>query len=81
MSSKVNENSILIINGAGGVGSIATQLARSVFNFKNVIVTASRKETIAHAKGMGATLVIDHHKELKPQLEDAGIKDCKYIMM
>lgn len=81
MASKSNAESILIINGAGGVGSIATQLARHVFKLQNVIVTASRTETIEHAKSMGATHVINHHKELKPQLEAAGIKECKYIMI
>lgn len=81
MAYKKNDNSILIINGAGGVGSMATQLAKEVFKLKNVIVTAGRPETIDHAKAMGATHVINHHEKLKPQLEKLGIKDCKYIMM
>lgn len=81
MASKSNTESILIINGAGGVGSVATQLAKKVFKLQNVIVTASRPETIDHARKMGATHIINHHKELKPQLEDAGIKECKYIMI
>lgn len=81
MASKTNSESILIINGAGGVGSIATQLARRVLRLKNVIVTASRPETIQHAKDMGATHVIDHHQDLKAQLEKEGLKECKYIMI
>lgn len=63
------KKSILIINGAGGVGSIATQLARKVFKLGRVIVTASRPETIKHAKSMGATETINHHEALKPQLD------------
>lgn len=69
LSSKTNDNAILIINGAGGVGSIATQLARKVFKLKTVIVTASRPETVAHAEKMGATHVINHHEALRPQIE------------
>ncbi|KDQ62898.1 hypothetical protein JAAARDRAFT_53120 [Jaapia argillacea MUCL 33604] len=67
------EETLLIINGAGGVGSAATQLARKVFNIKNVVVTASRKETIEWAKKNGATHVINHHEELAPQLEKLGL--------
>lgn len=83
MSTRKNQESILIINGAGGVGSIATQFARRVFNLANVIVTASRAETRAHAEQMGATLVIDHHTPLLPQLERHGIEKggIKYIMI
>lgn len=72
--------SILIINGAGGVGSIATQLASKVFKL-NVIVTASRQETIDHAKNMGATHTINHHKPLKDQLKSLGIENVDYVMI
>lgn len=74
------KKAILIVNGAGGVGSAATQLSK-VFGLGQVIVTASRDETIKHAKELGATIVIDHHKELKPQLKEKGIKGVKYIMI
>ena len=81
-SGKQAKKSILIINGAGGVGSIATQLARKVFKLGKVIVTASRPETIEHAKKMGATHVIDHHKDLKPQIQkDVGIDAVDYIFI
>ncbi|EPQ60170.1 quinone oxidoreductase [Gloeophyllum trabeum ATCC 11539] len=68
------EETLLIVNGAGGVGSIATQLAARVFKIKSVIVTASRKETRVWAKRNGATHVINHHEALGPQLEQLGLK-------
>jgi len=50
--------SILIIGGAGGVGSMGIQLARIAG--LTVIATASRPESIAWVKELGATHVIDH---------------------
>lgn len=65
-------NAILIIGGAGGVGSIATQLARKLTDLI-VISTASRPETIAWATEMGAHHVINHHQPLAAQVADLGI--------
>ncbi|HTV85226.1 MAG TPA: zinc-binding alcohol dehydrogenase family protein [Dyella sp.] len=62
--------SILIIAGAGGVGSIAIQLARRA-GF-TVIATASRPETQAWCRAMGAQHVIDHRQPLTPQLTALG---------
>jgi NADPH:quinone reductase-like Zn-dependent oxidoreductase len=61
---------ILIINGAGGVGAVASQIARWVLELPVVITTASRPETIEFTKNMGATHVIDHRKDLKQQVDD-----------
>lgn len=61
---------LLVIGGAGGVGSIAIQLARRA-GFA-VIATASRPETVAWCKRMGADHVIDHRQPLAPQLADLG---------
>lgn len=64
--------SLLVIAGAGGVGSIAIQLAkRAGFT---VIATASREETIAWCRELGADHVIDHRQPLTPQLETLGFK-------
>ena len=52
--------SILITAGAGGVGSIATQLCK-LWGL-TVISTASRPETAAWTRGLGADHVVDHHK-------------------
>jgi len=65
--------SLLIIGGAGGVGSIAIQLARRT-GF-TVIATASRPETIAWCKRFGAQHVIDHRQPLAPQLDALGFKN------
>ena len=62
--------SLLVIAGAGGVGSIAIQLAK-LAGF-TVIATASRAETIAWCREMGADHVIDHREPLAPQLQALG---------
>lgn len=58
---KNKTKSILIIGGAGGVGSIAIQLAKKVAGLK-VIATASRPETIDWVRNLGADHVINHHQ-------------------
>ena len=69
--------SVLIINGAGGVGSIAVQIAKCTG--LKVIASASRAETIAWVKALGADHVVDHRKPLRPQLEALGYKHIDYI--
>lgn len=59
--------SLLIIGAAGGVGSILTQLAAKLTKL-TVIGTASRPETQAWARSLGAQHVIDHTQPLGPQL-------------
>ncbi|MDN4618737.1 zinc-binding alcohol dehydrogenase family protein [Paenibacillus sp. PsM32] len=69
---------ILIINAAGGVGSIATQIAQQAG--LTVIGTASRSETTDWARAHGADHVINHHDEFVPQLQKIGISDVNYIL-
>jgi NADPH:quinone reductase len=57
---------MLIIGGAGGVGSIGIQLAKSS-NLK-VIATASRPETVAWVKELGADQVVNHREDLVSQI-------------
>ncbi|PDT28282.1 Zn-dependent oxidoreductase [Rhizobium sp. L9] len=64
--------SILIIGGAGGVGSIAIQIARSLTDL-TVIATASRPETQDWVKALGAHHVVDHSKPIAPQVAALGI--------
>lgn len=63
---------LLVIGGAGGVGSIAIQLAK-LAGF-HVVATASRPETVDWCRQMGADAVIDHRAALGPQLQALGIE-------
>ncbi len=69
--------SLLIIGGAGGVGSIAIQLAKLAG--LTVIATASRPETQVWVKKQGADHVIDHHQPLPAQLAALDHKEVDYI--
>jgi zinc-binding alcohol dehydrogenase family protein len=64
---------LLIVGGAGGVGSIAIQLAARLTGL-TVIATASRPETQRWCADLGARHVIDHSRPMKPQIEALGIK-------
>jgi NADPH2:quinone reductase len=69
---------LLIVGGAGGVGSIAIQLARHLTKL-TIITTASRPETVAWCKELGAHHVIDHSKPMAPQLEAIGHRFVDYV--
>jgi NADPH2:quinone reductase len=62
---------LLVIGGAGGVGSMMIQLARRLTAL-TVIATASRRETRDWCLKLGADHVIDHSKPLAPQLAAIG---------
>ena len=66
--------SLLVVGAAGGVGSIALQLARRLTSL-HVIATASRPETTEWVKAMGAHQVIDHSKPLESQ-----VKGVRYVL-
>ncbi|HBT10212.1 MAG TPA: zinc-binding alcohol dehydrogenase family protein, partial [Leeuwenhoekiella sp.] len=68
---------LLILAGAGGVGSIAIQLAKKLTDL-TVIATASREETQDWCKQMGADYVVDHY-ELKDQLAAEGFEQVDFI--
>ncbi len=61
-------DTLLVIGGAGGVGSILIQLARKLTGL-TVIATASRPETVEWVRKMGANHVINHRESLTDQLE------------
>lgn len=69
---------ILIIGGAGGVGSIAIQLAKRVARLE-VIATASRPESDAHCRALGADHVVNHREPLAPQLKQLGFEHVPYV--
>jgi NADPH2:quinone reductase len=70
--------SLLIIGGAGGVGSVAIQLARTLTRL-TVIATASRPETQNWCRELGAHHVIDHSKPMGGQLKAAGYRFVDYV--
>jgi NADPH:quinone reductase len=63
---------VLIIGGAGGVGSIAVQLLRQLTDL-TVIATASRLETQNWVRDLGAHYVVDHGKPLAAQVAALGL--------
>ncbi|MCW5783112.1 MAG: zinc-binding alcohol dehydrogenase family protein [Nitrospirales bacterium] len=63
---------ILVIGGAGGVGSITIQLLRALTDF-TVIATASRPETQDWVRKCGAHHVLDHRQPLAPQVKGLGL--------
>ena len=71
--------SLLIVGAGGGVGSILTQLARQLTNL-TVIGTASRPETQAWVRQLGAHQVIDHNQPLAPQLDAVGIGQVDLVI-
>jgi zinc-binding alcohol dehydrogenase family protein len=71
-------DALLIVGAAGGVGSILVQLARRLTRM-TVIGTASRPETQAWIKQLGAHHVIDHSQPLVAQLEKIGVGQVSHI--
>ncbi|GGE76759.1 zinc-binding alcohol dehydrogenase family protein [Stappia taiwanensis] len=68
---------LLIIGGAGGVGSIGIQLAKRAG--LTVLATASRPETIAWVKELGADHVINHREPMVEQVRALGIEHVDHI--
>jgi zinc-binding alcohol dehydrogenase family protein len=69
---------LLIVNGAGGVGSILTQIARQLTGL-TVVTTASRPESVDWSRAMGAHHVIDHRQALDEGLRAIGLDHVEYI--
>jgi zinc-binding alcohol dehydrogenase family protein len=72
--------SVLIIGGAGGVGSIGIQLAKKVAKL-NVIATASRPESAKWATELGADHIVNHFDDLPKQLKAAGFAQVDYVLI
>ncbi|MCU0752434.1 MAG: zinc-binding alcohol dehydrogenase family protein [Akkermansiaceae bacterium] len=68
---------LLVINGAGGVGSALIPIARGAG--LTVVATASRPATSAWCRSLGAHHVINHREPLRPQAEALGIASFPYI--
>jgi NADPH:quinone reductase len=69
---------LLILSGAGGVGSMAIQLAK--YAGLVVIATASRPETQDWCKSLGADYVIDHRKSIADELKKIGFEKVNFIV-
>lgn len=69
---------VLIIGGAGGVGSIAIQLVKQVAGLE-VVTTASRPETIEWCEQMGADVVLNHREDLIAQYQQRQLASPNYI--
>ena len=70
--------SLLVLGGAGGVGSMLVQLARRLTGF-TVIATASRGDSADWCRAMGAHHVIDHTLPLAPQVAALGVAPVQHI--
>jgi zinc-binding alcohol dehydrogenase family protein len=64
----LDPRTLLIVGGAGGVGSILIQLARRLTGL-TIVATASRPESQKWCLDLGAHAVIDHLKPMKEQIE------------
>ena len=75
---EASDEVLLIVGAAGGVGSILIQLVKALSSAK-IIATASRPETTEWVKSLGADYVIDHSKDLMPQIEALGISSISHV--
>ncbi len=70
---------VLIIGGAGAIGSIAIQLLKTRTDAV-VIATASTQESRDWCKRMGADIVVDHFGDVPAQLAEAGIQEVDFVL-
>lgn len=70
---------VLIVGGAGGVGSLATQLLKAKTS-AFIISTASRPQSQDWCRAMGADLVVDHTADVCEQLGQAGIQQVDMVL-
>ncbi|HZZ10904.1 MAG TPA: zinc-binding alcohol dehydrogenase family protein [Paraburkholderia sp.] len=71
---------VLIIGGAGGVGSVGIQLAKQLAKL-TVIATASRPESAKWATELGADHIVDHFGDMPEQMKKLGIDQVDYVLM
>ncbi|KAI5306980.1 hypothetical protein KEM56_005899 [Ascosphaera pollenicola] len=79
---KGEESGLLIINGAGGVGAMATQIAKEYLHLPVIVTTASRPETQDFTRKMGATHVVNHREDIVTQIKKLNLKvPVRYIFI
>ncbi len=72
--------SVLIIGGAGGVGSIGIQLAKRVGKLQ-IIATASRPESAKWAEDLGADHIVNHFEDIPKQMQAIGFAQVDYVLI
>lgn len=75
-----SNKTLLIIGAAGGVGSLAVQLAAKLTG-RTIIATASRPQSQAWVRALGAHHVIDHSQPLVPQINAVGFQYVDDILI
>ena len=70
---------LLVIGGAGGVGSMTIQLARHIAGLR-VVATASRDASRDWCLALGAEAVVDHRQALEPALKALGLTTVDAIV-
>ena len=69
---------LLVIGGAGGVGSMVIQIARALTGL-TVVATASRPETAQWCRDLGAHHVVDHHGDIAAEMKALGLRGANLI--
>jgi zinc-binding alcohol dehydrogenase family protein len=72
------DETLLVVGGAGGVGSALIQIARAVTKLR-VVATASRPETRQWCLDLGAHAVIDHAGAIDEAMTAAGERAPRYV--
>jgi NADPH2:quinone reductase len=75
--SRESTGTLLIVGGAGGVGSVMIQLAKQLTGVR-VLATASRPESRDWVCALGADAVVDHH-DLADSVRSHGVDEVDYI--
>lgn len=70
---------LLIVAGAGGVGSIAIQIAKRLCQVY-VIATASRPKSSEFCRQLGADAIVDHSQDFLPQIQALGLNGVDYVL-
>lgn len=74
-----SEGTLLMVGGAGGVGSMVIQLLKALHPGVHIIATASRPESAAWVRDLGAHDVVDHHGDIVAQLRQAAPEGVDWI--
>lgn len=69
---------LMIVGGAGGVGSMAIQLAAQLTDM-TIIATASRPESVEWCRSLGAHHVVNHEHDLADQVLKIGLEAPSHI--